>query len=124
MKTLMLAVLMALSIPALADTRTDDLLRRSDAYAASEAPPLQTLYWQALRRWQAGDDVQALRDLDYAAWQGSLAAAERLCVMDAFGVGTAPNALKAAFWCARAEQGGRDMAAVKQYLERELIASE
>lgn len=124
MKILMFVLMLVLASPLLADTRTEELLRRSDAYAAGEAEPLQALYWQALQQWQAGDAVQALRDFDYAAWQGSLAAAERLCVMDAFGVGTAPNTLKAAFWCERAEQGGRDMAAVRQRLARDRIASE
>lgn len=124
MKTLMFVLMLALASPLLADTRTGDLLRRSDAFAATEAEPLQTLYWQALQQWQQGDAVQALRDLDYAAWQGSLAAAERLCVMDAFGVGTVPNIQKAAFWCARAERGGRDVTEVRQHLDQLWIARE
>lgn len=124
MKAILMIFILLLSLPLQAETPADEMLRRSDALAASEAEPLQTLYWQALQSWQQGDAVQALRDFDYAAWQGSLAAAERLCVMDAFAVGTPPNTLKAAFWCERAEQAGRDMAQVRQYLERSWLASE
>lgn len=93
-----------------------DLLRRSDALAQQERAELRVIYETANAAFAKGDYAAAFRDYDYAAWQGSLAAASRLCVLDAYGIGTAPNPLKAAFWCERAAQAGQEMTQVQRYL--------
>lgn len=108
----------------LADQRGEEILRRSDALIKTESEFLQSVYWEGLRHWQEGDPVQALRDLDYAAWQGSVAAAQRLCIMDAYGVGTEANSLKAMFWCEKAEGAGHDLAGVRRYLQDSWVATQ
>lgn len=102
----------------LADQPGEGILRRSDALVKTESDFLQSVYWEGMRHWQEGDPVQALRELDYAAWQGSIAAAQRLCVMDAYGMDTPVNTLKADFWCARTAAAGEDVMAMRDYLQK------
>lgn len=108
-----LSLLAALAAP----VHAEEALRASDQVAATEAPALRAVYEGANAAFGRGDYVTALRELDYAAWQGSVAAAMRLCVLDAYGIGTAPNPAKAAFWCERARTAGHDLAQVQRYLE-------
>ena len=119
------AVLMlALAGTAMADQPGEEILRRSDMLINTESDFLQSVYWEGMRHWQEGNPVQALRDLDYAAWQGSIAAAQRLCVMDAYGIGTEQNAPKAMFWCDKAEAAGHDLASVRSYLQNYWVATQ
>lgn len=104
------------SVASAADA-ADDAWRASDAVARQEAPALRTLYEDGTAAFARGDYASAFRDLDYAAWQGSVAAAMRLCVLDGYGIGTAPNALKAAFWCGRAGEAGHTLRQVERHLE-------
>jgi len=99
-------------------------LRTSDQLAATESARHQSLYWEGVQLWQQGNDSAALNALDYAAWQGSIAAATRLCVMDAYGIGTEPNALKATYWCDRAAAAGHNRLSVRQYLNRQYLAGD
>lgn len=122
MKTFMPLLLLCLALPLQAATSHDEDLRDSDRLAAQETETLQAFYWEGLRHWQEGDTTAALNAFDYAAWQGSPAAARRLCVMDAYGIGTARNPLKAAFWCERAAAAGEDMAELRARLQAERIA--
>lgn len=122
LKTVMLMTLLLGNI-AVAEIRGEEALRRSDEFVRMESEALQSLYWEGMRHWQAGNPVQALRDLDYAAWQGSVAAAQRLCVMDAYGIGTEPNFLKADFWCERAAEAGQNVAEVRNYLQNYRLAT-
>jgi TPR repeat protein len=94
----------------------DDLWRTGDRVARAEEPALRALYDDAGAAFGRGDYAQAFRAYDYAAWQGSTAAALRLCVLDAYGLGTPPNPAKAAFWCARARAAGHGLAQVERYL--------
>lgn len=105
-----------------ADQPGAEILRRSDVLIKTESEFLQSVYWEGMRHWQEGDPVQALQDLDYAAWQGSIAAAQRLCIMDAYGMGTEQNAPKAMFWCEKAEAAGHDLAGVYGYLQDYWVA--
>lgn len=107
----------------MAEQPGEEILRRSDTLVAAESFQLQSVYWQGLRYWQEGNAVQAMRELDYAAWQGSIAAAQRLCVMDAYGMGTEPNVQKAMFWCDKAARAGHDVVTVREYLERSWVAT-
>lgn len=120
---MVILMMVFLSGVALAETRGEDALRRSDEFVRTESADMQSLYWEAMRHWQAGNPVQAFRDLDYAAWQGSVAAAQRLCVMDAYGIGTEPNFLKADFWCERAAEAGQNVAEVRNYLQNYRLAT-
>lgn len=101
---------------------THDLLKQSDAIAATEAPALRAIYRAANTAFARGDHAAAFRDYDYAAWQGSVAAASRLCVLDAYGIGTVPNPAKAAFWCERAAAAGHALTAVQRDLEAGPVA--
>lgn len=96
---------------------SDDAWRAGDAVARQEAPALRALYEDGTAAFARGDYASAFRDLDYAAWQGSVAAAMRLCVLDGYGIGTVPNALKAAFWCGRASEAGHGLRQVERHLE-------
>ena len=116
-------LMLALAGSAMADQPGEDLLRHSDALVSSESDFLQSVYWEGLRHWQEGNPVQALRELDYAAWQGSVAAAQRLCIMDAYGIGTEANSLKAMFWCEKAAAAGHDLAGVRRYLQDSWVAT-
>lgn len=109
------SLLVVLAGPARADA-SHDLLAQSDALAHREAPALRAVYETASQAFARGDHAAAFRDYDYAAWQGSVAAAGRLCVLDAYGIGTAPNPVKAAFWCQRAAVGGNALPAVERHL--------
>lgn len=95
----------------------EDDWRASDRVAGAESPTLHALYASGSEAFARGDYAAAFRDLDYAAWQGSVAAAMRLCVLDGYGIGTPPNALKAAFWCGRAQQAGHGLPQVERHLE-------
>jgi TPR repeat protein len=92
------------------------LLQRSDQLALQDAPALRALYDEGNAAFARGDFVRAFNTYDYAVWQGSLAAASRLCVLDAYGIGTRPNPQKAEFWCERAAAAGQDVTAVQAYL--------
>lgn len=94
----------------------DALLQQSDGLAAQDTPALRELYAEGNAAFARGDYAKAFNTYDYAAWQGSLAAASRLCVLDAYGIGTAPNPFKAEFWCAQAAAGGQDVTGVQAYL--------
>lgn len=118
MKKLILVSLTLMTTTGMAATPSDDLLRASDTLAQQEAETLQTFYWEGLRHWQEGDNIAALNAFDYAAWQGSQAAALRLCTMDGYGVGTSANPSKAAFWCDKAAASGQDVTAVRDYLQK------
>lgn len=96
----------------------EDIWLAGDRISLVEPTELRALYTQANIAFGKGDYSYALRELDYAAWKGSLAAAIRLCVVDAYGIGTEPNLLKAEFWCSRAKQAGHGLQQVEQYLER------
>lgn len=112
--------LLLVAAPALA-ADNHDLLQQSDAIAATEAPALRAIYGNANAAFARGDYAAAFRDYDYAAWQGSVAAAGRLCVLDAYGIGTVPNPAKAAFWCERAAAAGHALAPVQRFLADERI---
>lgn len=118
------ALMLAVAGNVLADQTGEEILRRSDALIKTESEFLQSVYWEGMRHWQEGDPVQALRELDYAAWQGSVAAAQRLCIMDAYGIGTEQNAPKAMFWCEKAETAGHDLAEVRSYLQDYWVATQ
>lgn len=124
MKAFIAAVLLAASASVMAEPAGADLLRQADRLAKNESAFLRGGYESGNRHFQRGEFLAALKDYDYAAWQGSVAAATRLCVLDAYGVGTPPNALKAAFWCDRAaaEGGSPDLAYVKAYLQNYWLA--
>lgn len=100
-----LIVLLGL-LPALVLADTALLLSRADALAGREPPRLAAAYAGGLQALAGGRTAAAFNHFDYAAWQGSLAAALRLCVMDGAGLHTAPNPAKAAWWCARAAAAG------------------
>lgn len=95
----------------------EDPWRAGDQVARTEAQALRTLYDSGSAAFARADYVAAFRALDYAAWQGSVAAAMRLCVLDGYGIGTAPNPLKAAYWCARAHQAGHGLRQVERHLD-------
>lgn len=95
----------------------EDPWRASDQVARAEAPELRSLYDRGSAAFARGDYATAFRALDYAAWQGSVAAAMRLCVLDGYGIGTAPNPPKAAFWCGRAQQAGHGLHQVERHLD-------
>ncbi|MDF2447213.1 MAG: hypothetical protein K0S46_2449 [Moraxellaceae bacterium] len=98
-----------------------DLLAQSDAIAGTEAPALRARYEAGNEAFARGDFAAAFRDYDYAAWQGSVAAASRLCVLDAYGIGTTPNPVKAAFWCERSAEAGHELAGVQRYLAEDRV---
>lgn len=120
------ALLAACTAAAAAPAGSTDLLEQADRGAAQDSVALRAIYAEGNRRFQRGEFVAALNRYDYAAWHGSVAAASRLCVLDAYGVGTSPNPLKAAFWCDRAaaEGGNPDLAHVKAYLQNYWLANE
>lgn len=124
MKAIIAAALLAAS--AMAAAGSTDLLVQADRQAGKETAELRAVYEQGNRHFQRGDFVAALNTYDYAAWHGSIAAATRLCVLDAYGVGTPPNPLKAAFWCDRAAAAGGnpDLAYVRAYLQNYWVAGE
>lgn len=112
----MKAIVSALLLTAVSAAGADDFWRAGDRVATTEAPALRALYGEANAAFGRGDYAAAFRDFDYAAWQGSTAAAMRLCVLDAYGLGTPANPLKAAFWCARAREAGEGVVQVERYL--------
>ncbi|MDF3031719.1 MAG: hypothetical protein K0R03_2277 [Moraxellaceae bacterium] len=92
------------------------LLQQSDRVAAQESVALRALYEEGNAAFARGDYATAFNTYDYAVWQGSLAAATRLCVLDAYGIGTEANPPKAVFWCAQAAAGGQDVRDVQAWL--------
>jgi TPR repeat protein len=94
-----------------------DLLQRSDALSRQESRLLRDIYDAGNAAFATGDYAAAFREYDYAAWHGSVAAASRLCVLDAYGIGTVPNPVKAAYWCERAAAAGHDTGSVRRYLD-------
>jgi TPR repeat protein len=102
----------------------DALLQQSDRLAAQDTPALRELYAEGNAAFVRGDYAKAFNTYDYAVWQGSLAAASRLCVLDAYGIGTEPNPLKAEFWCAQAAAAGQDVSGVRAYLQEYGVAVE
>lgn len=93
-------------LPALVLADSPALLSRADALAARESPRLAAAYADGLQALAGGQPAAAFNHFDYAAWQGSVAAALRLCAMDADGLHSAPNPAKAAWWCERAAAAG------------------
>ena len=123
-KAVVAAALLAAGAGVGAEPGGTDLLLQADRQARSEAVALRAAYEEGNRHFQRGEFTAALNTYDYAAWHGSVAAATRLCVLDAYGVGTTPNPLKAAFWCDRAAAAGGnpDLAYVKAYLQNYWVA--
>ena len=95
---------------------TQSLLQHSERIAAQESAALRALYEEGNAAFARGDYAAAFNNYDYAVWQGSLAAATRLCVLDAYGIGTEANPQKAVFWCAQAAAGGQDVRDVQAWL--------
>lgn len=124
MKNFLGIVLMVMAAVVSAQPADHELLQQSDALAQKENAFLRGIYQAGNRYFQRGDYVAAFREYDYAAWHGSLAAASRLCVLDAYGIGTRPNPLKAIFWCDKVAVAGHDMASVRSYLSDYRLAEQ
>ncbi|MFN3712039.1 MAG: hypothetical protein ACK4SX_00115 [Alcanivoracaceae bacterium] len=81
--------------------------RAADRIVKSEGQPGRRDYQRASRQFDKGKQVpKALSELNYLGYDGSVAAAIRLCAIYADGIRNEVNPGAGLYWCGRANRAG------------------
>ena len=105
---LAIAMALAMAFPVIANAaQVEKHFSVADERAQEEGEPWLDIYQDAAQSFSQGDDVaNAIAELNYLAYQGSAAAAIRLCAIYAYGVKNPVNPMSGLFWCGKALQAG------------------